>query len=89
MIPADLLDIAREALMIAVLLSLPVLGAAFIASFVSAALQTFTKVSEPALSHVPRIVAVGAIVIAAAPWMAARIAGFAERVWSLLHDVQL
>ncbi len=89
MIPADLLDIAREALMIAVLLSLPILGAAFVASIVSAALQTFTKVSEPALSHVPRIIAVGAAVIATVPWMATRIAGFAERVWSLMHDVSL
>jgi flagellar biosynthesis protein FliQ len=87
--PADLIDIAREGLIIALMLSLPILGAAALASLVSAALQAFTRVSEPALTTIPRIVAVGLAVLAAAPWIGHRLAGFATRVWSLVHDVAI
>ena len=86
---ADLLEIAREALIIVLLLSLPILAIAFVASLLSALLQSFTRVSEPALSHVPRIAAVGIAVAVASPWIGGRVAGFAERVWSLLQAVNL
>ena len=84
---ADLLEIAREALITVLLLSLPILAIAFVASLLSAALQSFTRVSEPALTHVPRIAAVGLTVALVSPWIGGRIAGFAERVWSLLQAV--
>ncbi len=87
--PADLLEIAREALVLSVILSLPVIGAAFIAGLVSACLQALTRVSEPALTNVPRIAAVALAVWIAAPWMGGRVAGFAERVWILVQTVHL
>ncbi|MCP4675640.1 MAG: flagellar biosynthetic protein FliQ [Deltaproteobacteria bacterium] len=87
MLPVDLFDVAREALVLVLLLSIPILGAALVAGLATAALQTLTRVSEPALTHVPRIVAVAAAVLIAAPWISARVAGFADRVWSLVHAV--
>jgi flagellar biosynthesis protein FliQ len=86
---ADLLDIAREALIIVILLSLPLLAAAFVASLLSAALQSLTRVSEPGLTQVPRIAAVGITATVASPWISGRIAGFAERIWSLMQAVNL
>ncbi len=87
MLPADLFDVAREALILVFLLSMPILGAALLAGLITAALQTLTRVSEPVLTHVPRVIAVAAAVLIAAPWISTRVAGFADRVWSLVQAV--
>lgn len=85
----DLLEIAREGLITALLLTLPLLGAALAASLISAALQAFTRISEPTLTYVPRIVAVGAALLVTAPWMGERLSRFAVRVWTLVSQVNL
>ncbi len=85
--PADLLEIAREALVLSVILSLPIIGAAFVAGLISSSLQALTRVSEPALTNVPRIASVALAVWITAPWIGGRVAGFAERVWILVQAV--
>jgi flagellar biosynthetic protein FliQ len=85
--PADLIEVAREGLILALLLSLPILGAALIAGLLTALLQMVTKVSEPVLTYVPRIVAVVLAVIFVGPWMGGRLANFAERIWSMIQVV--
>ncbi len=87
--PADLLEISREALVLSLLLSAPILGAALLTGAITALLQSLFKVSEPALTYVPRIVAVAVALLAAAPWLGARVVGFTERVWSLIQAVTL
>jgi flagellar biosynthesis protein FliQ len=45
----------------------------------------FSKVSEPVLTYVPRIIAVVLAVLLAGPWIGGRVAVFAERVWSMIQ----
>ncbi len=85
--PIDVVSIAREALTLVIILSLPVLGAAFLAGLLSAVLQGFTRVAEPALTQVPRIVAVALAVLISAPWIGGRVATFSRHVWSLVQAV--
>lgn len=80
----DIFEIARQGLVLVFFLSLPMLGAAFLAAVLSALLQAFLKINEPALSHLPKIAAVFLAALIAAPWISARIAGFATRVWSAI-----
>jgi flagellar biosynthesis protein FliQ len=87
MTPSALLDLGREAIMLSLLLALPALAVAFAANLAIGALQAFTGLSEPAMSAAPRIAAVLAVLVAMAPWLAARIGAFAERVWSLIQAV--
>jgi flagellar biosynthesis protein FliQ len=87
MTPSDLLDLGREAIVLSLLLALPVLVAALAANLVVGALQALAGLSEPSMSVVPRIVAVLAVLAATAPWLAARIGAFAQRVWSLIQAV--
>ena len=86
---ADILSLVKEAIVLALLLALPLLGAALVSAIFTVILQSMTKVSETAISIVPRIVAVMLTLVIAGPWMSARIAGFAERVWSLIQAVDL
>lgn len=87
--PADLVDVAREALLLTLSLCIPFVAAAFAAGLVTAFLQTMARVSEPALSYAPRIATVAVTALVAAPWICARVARFAESVWSLIQTVSV
>jgi flagellar biosynthetic protein FliQ len=84
MTPADLYDIGREALALALWLSLPILGAALVAAVLTSLFQAYTRISEPAITQLARIIAVLLVAVVAAPWLAGRVAGFATDVWSLM-----
>jgi flagellar biosynthesis protein FliQ len=87
MVPADLIDIARQGLLLVVALSLPLLGAALLASVLTGALQSFTRLSEPTITHVARIIAVLACAAIAAPWIAGEVKQFAVRTFAVIHEV--
>ena len=86
---ADLVDVAREGLLLALILSVPILGAALLAGILTSLVQMFTKASEPLMGHVIRTVAIVAVLIIAAPWIAGEVAGFADRVWSLVQTTSM
>lgn len=87
MIPADLFSVGREALTLALFLSLPIVGAALAAGVVTGLLQAYTKLSEPAINQAARIVAVLVVAVALVNWIAGHVATFTERVLGLVHAV--
>ncbi len=82
-------SLASEALMLAIVLSAPILAAVFIAGLVSWAVQTYTKRDDPGIAYVSRIAAVAVTVMIAGPWIGARIGDFAGRMWALVQSVGL
>jgi type III secretion HrpO family protein len=81
MIPtATLIESARQALILAAVLSLPVIGVAAVVGLLVAALQAATQIQDPTISHLPRMVAVTAALAVLGPWIGFQIAAFAERV---------
>lgn len=87
MIPADLYDVAKEALVLALVLSLPIIAAALAAGVVTGLFQAYTKMSEPAINHAARIAAVLVAAVFLVTWVAGHVASFAERVFGLIHTV--
>ena len=85
--PADLHDIGREALTLALLLSLPVIAAALVAGLVTGLFQAYTRMSEPAINQVARIAAVLVVALMLVTWVADHVSSFAERVFGLIHVV--
>ena len=83
----DIIDLTVEALLLAVSLAAPIVAAALAASLISAVIQVVTKVSEPSLSTLPRIILTIVAVVVAAPWIGTRAAAFAERAWGLLQAI--
>ena len=73
----DLVDLARSALLIAVLVALPVLVVSALAGLLSALFQAATQVHDAALGHLPRFLAVSLALLAAGPWMGRQIMAFA------------
>jgi flagellar biosynthesis protein FliQ len=80
---AAILHLGREALLLALLLSAPPLLAALLVGLVTGLLQAATQLQEHALGAVPRIAAVIAALVVAAPWIGARMTRFAAEVLAL------
>jgi type III secretion HrpO family protein len=77
-----LTELAEGALMLAVVLSLPVVGVAALVGLVVAAFQAVTQLQDPTLSHLPRLLVVALVLALAAPWMGAQISAFAVQAFS-------
>jgi flagellar biosynthetic protein FliQ len=73
-----ILAAGREALLVALAVSAPALGAALVAGLLTGALQAVTQIQDHALGAVPRLVAVLTVVGLAAPWTAARVVRFGQ-----------
>ncbi len=72
-----LLHLGREALLTALVVSVPPLLAALLVGLVTGVLQAATQIQEPSLGVVPRLVAVIGALAVAAPWIGARVVRFA------------
>ncbi len=61
-------DLARQALLLAAKLSLPVLLTGLAVGLVVAVLQAATQVQDATVNQVPKMLAVGAVLFLAMPW---------------------
>lgn len=68
MTPSQLLYIAQDLLMTAILLSLPAIGVSLVVGTVISLLQAVTSLQEQTLSFAPRILAVSITLVATLPW---------------------
>jgi type III secretion HrpO family protein len=83
--PEELVGHAREALLLIIALSLPVVGVAAVVGLVVAAFQAASQVQDATLAHLPRLVAVAGALVLLGPWMGIQVATFAERLFLLAH----
>jgi type III secretion HrpO family protein len=80
---SELTSHAQQALLLSLVVSLPVVGAAALIGLVVAVLQAATQVQDITLSHLPRLIVVAIVLAVVAPWMGAQIASFAARMFAL------
>jgi flagellar biosynthetic protein FliQ len=73
--------LVREALMLTLLVSAPILGAGLIVGLVISLLQAVTQVQEQTLAFVPKIVAMVLVAILLLGWIGGQISVFAERMF--------
>ena len=66
---ALVLDLARNALVMALTLAGPLLGVALIVGLAISVLQAVTSIQEQTLSFVPKLLAVGAVFLLLLSWM--------------------
>jgi len=85
--PAELLDLTREGLLIVALIVIAPLGAAFAVSLAVGLMGRLTRVTEPGLGQLPRLIVVGATLIAVAPSAAERLCQFSGRILGLIAIV--
>ena len=78
-------QLMRQLLTEAMLLSAPLLLAAAAVSLIVSLAQTLTSVQEQTLTAVPRLVVVFVVSMVSMPWMIHRLVGYTTRLFSDFH----
>ena len=86
---ALLLGLAREALLLMVLASLPPIGASLIIGFLMSLFQATTQLQESTLSVVPKLCAAVLALILAGPWIGAQLTRFTVQLLLVLPSVSV
>ena len=82
-----LLGIAREALMLMVMASLPPIGASLVVGFMMSLIQATTQVQESTLSVVPKLCAAVLALVVAGPWIGSQLTRFTTQLMLMLPAV--
>ncbi|MEW6199590.1 MAG: flagellar biosynthesis protein FliQ [Planctomycetota bacterium] len=76
------LDLGREALLTALLLSGPVLAVGLAVGLVISLVQAVTQIQDQTLSMVPKIVAMVAAAVFLVPWLAQRVLEYSQELFA-------
>ena len=76
------MDIAREALLLILKVSLPVLLVSMVIGLIVSIFQTVTSIQEQTLTFVPKIIAIFLTLILLGNWILTQITEFMNRLWS-------
>ena len=75
---ATALDLGRDALLTALIISGPILAAGILVGLIISLLQTVTQLHDQTLNIVPKIVAMIAAAIFFVPWLAHRVIAYTQ-----------
>jgi flagellar biosynthetic protein FliQ len=77
---AEVLDIARDAMMTMLLVSAPMLVIGLVVGLIISVFQTLTHIQEMTLTFIPKILSIFAAMILFMPWMLRELTEFTHRV---------
>lgn len=83
----DLMQIARNALMVTLKLSLPVLLAGLVIGVMVSVVQAVTQIQEFTLSFVPKLLVVLLTLALLGPWMLTTLIGFLTQTFLQLPNI--
>jgi flagellar biosynthetic protein FliQ len=76
----EVLDIARDAMMVMLLVSAPMLLVGLVVGLVISIFQTLTHIQEMTLTFIPKILAVFGSMVIFMPWMLRELTEFTQRI---------
>lgn len=76
MSPAAAADLLRDAMLLTLLVSAPLLGTALIVGVIVSLLQAVTQVQEQTIGFVAKILAMAAVLILVLPWGLGQLVGY-------------
>jgi flagellar biosynthetic protein FliQ len=77
----EALSLAREALVLALTLTMPVLLVGMAVGLVISLLQAVTQIQEQTLSFVPKMIVMGIAVMLFLPWLSTQVLDFSRRMF--------
>jgi flagellar biosynthetic protein FliQ len=78
----DALDIVRQALLEALILAAPILGAGLVVGLAISLFQAVTQIQEQTLSFVPKIIVMIVVAVVLLGWIAIRLMDFATDMFT-------
>ncbi len=86
---ADLVSRAiREGLLLVLLVSAPALLASWLVGFVMGLLQSATQIQDQTLAFVPRLAAVGLVLVAMGPALGSQVVRFSQALWLAMEIIR-
>ncbi len=82
MTPQNAIDLGREALMMMLLTSAPVLVTGLVVGFVVGLFQAMTQIQEQTISFVPKLVAVVLVLSIMLPWLINQLVDYSHELIS-------
>ncbi len=82
MSPDQAIDLARQALILCLLIAGPILLVALLVGLVVGLLQAATQLTEQTVAFVPKLAAMALAGILLLPWMISRLVDFAARMFT-------
>ena len=80
----DVIAISKEALVVTLLVSAPLLAAGLVVGVLISVLQAVTQIQEMTLTFVPKILAVSAALFLFLPWITTTLVQFTRHVFEAL-----
>ena len=84
---AAVMDIGRQALLMVILISAPMLGLGLLVGLTVGVLQAATSVNEMTLTFVPKLIAVGIGIAFFGPWMINTLIEFAKSMFGKIPTI--
>lgn len=84
MSPEQVLTLAREALLLTLMLAAPLLIASLAVGVLVGLFQAATQINEMTLSFIPKLMALAAVVVVAGPWMLQTLTEYTRRLFEAI-----
>lgn len=81
MTPGSVIDIGRQAVETALMVSAPLFGTVLVLGLIISIFQAATSINEATLTFVPKMVAAFIVLIVAGPWMITELTDFTMRLY--------
>jgi flagellar biosynthetic protein FliQ len=81
MTPTTVVEIGRQAMEVALLVSAPLFIAALVVGLIVSIFQAATQINEATLSFVPKLIAIFLTLILAGPWMITVLTDYIRRLY--------
>jgi flagellar biosynthetic protein FliQ len=81
MTPETVMDLARQGMMMALMLAIPPLSVALILGLLVSLFQAATQINEMTLSFIPKILGVVLVLVLSGPFMIAQLVDFTRRIF--------
>ena len=87
MTDVGVLELAQRAVVLALMISAPVLGFGLVVGLIVSVFQAATQIQEMTLTFVPKIIAVAAAVVLFGPWMLKSMVTFTTKLLTSLPNL--
>ncbi len=84
---AVILEIARSAVLTAMMCALPLMAAAMVSGLIVSIVQAATQINEATLSFVPKIIAVFGVLLVAGVWILDTLVSFTVHLFERIPDL--
>lgn len=87
MTPGTVMDIGRQAVEVALMMSAPLFLVALVTGLTVSVFQAATQINEMTLSFVPKLIGIFVTLVIMGPWMITLITDFATRLFSSIPSL--